>query len=85
MGSHGFSWKILTALWVLVLLVADSRAQKQEMVTIRLANIPLRSATGVQNKAELAVFDAFFRSIRTTDMSALRGLPFRKGWRKRSR
>jgi ABC-type glycerol-3-phosphate transport system substrate-binding protein len=79
MGSHGFSWKILTALWVLVLLVADSRAQKQEMVTIRLANIPLRSATGVQNKAELAVFDAFFRKYPNYRYERVTGLALPEG------
>lgn len=33
----------------------------KEVVVLRLAGIPLRSATGVQNAAELAVFDAFFK------------------------
>jgi hypothetical protein len=66
MRVYGFLWRLLITLWMFFLIAADSRAQKQEIVTIRLANIPLRSATGVQNKAELAVFDAFFKKYPTT-------------------
>ena len=59
-------WHTCTArralLLLLVLLLAlPALAEERDVVTIRLANIPLRSATGVQNQAELAVFDAFFK------------------------
>lgn len=44
-----------------LLCTCPSNGRDDHVVTIRLANIPLRSATGVQNLAELAVFDAFFK------------------------
>ncbi len=50
-----------------------------EIVTIRLANIPLRSATGVQNLAELAVFDAFFKKHPNYRCERVTGLALPEG------
>ncbi|MCS6949832.1 MAG: hypothetical protein NZ520_05135, partial [bacterium] len=52
---------MLLVLLLALLATTLARAEEKGTVTIRLANIPLRSATGVQNQAELAVFDAFFK------------------------
>jgi ABC-type sugar transport system, periplasmic component len=79
MRVYGFLWRLLITLWMFFLIAADSRAQKQEIVTIRLANIPLRSATGVQNKAELAVFDAFFKKYPHYRFERVTGLALPEG------
>jgi len=73
-------WHSLFALVLCLLLctpLADGR--ESDVVTIRLANIPLRSATGVQNLAELAVFDAFFKKHPNYRYERVTGLALPEG------